>query len=514
MPDDSKLDSKMYELISHITEKLQLPQDFEILINTPSNIRDSFGENQFSSDKYQMESKEIIESLKVIKFEEKDVWIRKYFYIFRGQFYNAYSKYIRPIPVLSSLLIFSSRAARFVYRNCRKIRFTLMPGTRWLPVVKMSDYVKLASLPTVKLLDSVTANAHMPNVFPAKDRRYLISPDARYVFPPMYIAEVTEALVFGHTNFVFADGNAICHDFYELAHDFTCEELHGFHLVDAKNMRMRLLVGSAAPKIIEVAATFIDACANNYAHWLTEVLPRIATFCSKEEFISIPIIVNDGLHKNIMESLAIIVGSEREVIVIPRQSRIQVAKLYVTSAAGYVPFGVRSDTATRNSHGKFNPLALSLMLNQIVSYANQLTRYDFPPKIFLRRSQKTRLAINNLELEKIFKSHGYALIAVEKLTFLQQVTLFLSAKEIASPTGAALANALFCSPSASLIVFMPKHKNMIYRYWINLLPSFANRMTYFLSSIVANHHLGIHGDYCVNLKDIGDFLNSTKGDDL
>lgn len=62
------------------------------------------------------------------------------------------------------------------------------------------------------------------------------------------------------------------------------------------------------PEHISSAASFIDSCADNYAHRLTEVLPRIAAFCSSDKYRDVPLLVDAGLHENIITSLKIVAG--------------------------------------------------------------------------------------------------------------------------------------------------------------------------------------------------------------
>jgi acetyltransferase-like isoleucine patch superfamily enzyme len=136
--------------------------------------------------------------------------------------------------------------------------------------------------------------------------------------------------------------------------------------------------------------------------------------------------------------------------------------------------------------------------------ASQSLRW--PEKIYLRRNAGTRNVANQVELEQLLTRHGYTTIDPENLTFAQQVLIFSKAKSIIGPTGAALANAIFCQPGAQLTVFMGKHENMIYRYWCNMLGPIGVEVNYILGDIMENHYLGIHGDFEVALEDVAALL--------
>ena len=429
----------------------------------------------------------------------KDEWI--------GLFYV---NHLQRIPLVRWLSIRLWRTLYPIYINTFAVYFGSRASKRWRPLVKLGDYVNTLHLPTTKVFDAARVDTPAPKVFPVEDQAYLVSPHDHYVFPPVYVAELGDALIYGGTNLVFAQDAVICHDLYDFERDYTSEELHGRHVIDAKKMRMRLLCHDPTPVKLAVAAAFVDACAHNYAHWLTEVLPRIAVFCSIDQYANIPIIVDDGLHHNIMESLCLITRPEREIITLPVGRAIQADSLYITSVVGYVPFVRRTNKLSGHSQGVFSPSAFEILRNHLNPLGQKATGEDWPEKIFLRRNSGTRKISNAAEIEKLLIAHGYVIVEPEKLTFLQQIKLCRNAKKIVSLTGAALANAIVCKPGTQVTVLMSKHENMIYRYWVNLLNPFGIKVNYVLGNIIDQGFLGIHGDFAVNIADVIELLNTLE----
>lgn len=370
------------------------------------------------------------------------------------------------------------------------------------PLTKLSDFALRKKMPTYKLADSAVVETPAPTVFPVRDQDYLASAHDQYRFPEIFVAAIKNAMTYGGTNLILADGEVICHDLYDFERDYTSEELHGRTLIDPKSSRIRWLLHDETPESIPAAATFVDACAPNYAHWMTEVLPRIAMFCAEQRFNGIPIVVNDGLHKNIMESLLLVAGVEREIITLPIGRALAVDELYLTSVAGYVPFGWRTSKLPDHSHGMFSPRGFELLRNNMNAFLEKAEGQGWPEKIFLRRNSGPRKATNAAEIEKLMVSRGYVIVEPEKSTFLQQVQLFNNAKIILAPTGAALSNAIFCRPGTQVSVLMAKHENMIYRYWCNMLIPMRINVGYVLGNIVEDHSLGIHADFVVNIADV------------
>lgn len=397
------------------------------------------------------------------------------------------------------------------YVNHVVVRFFHSKTARWRTLTALGVFIKSEKFPVHKLIEAVVVETAAPSVFPGAGEESLVIPHSYYRFPEISVSVVSNAFIYGGTNLFLSDDCVVCHDLYDFTKDFTSEELHGRVLIDPELSRIRWLVNDHEPVSVHVAAVFVDACAANYAHWMTEVLPRIFLFCSDDEFYGIPVVVNGGLHRNIMESLFLVVGSEREIITLPVGRALSVKELYVTSPTGYVPFDRRVSDLSDHSHGVFSSCAME----KLRSYFNELgpkTTYEaWPEKIYLRRNSGTRKVINEPAIEKLLLQHGYVSIEPEKLTFLQQLELFKHVKEVISPTGAALSSAIACAPGTKIAVLMGRHKDMIYGYWNSLLGPLGVKVSYVLGRIDENHDLGIHGDFEMDIKDIKELLKSFGG---
>jgi capsular polysaccharide biosynthesis protein len=379
---------------------------------------------------------------------------------------------------------------------------------KWRSLIKLSDFVQKNEMPTCKLADATVVETPAPIVFPLCDQSFLVSPHDRYIFPEIFVATIRGAMTCGGTNLILADNDVIRHDLYDFERDYTSEELHGRTLIDPKSSRIRWLLHDKVPEPIPVAATFVDACASNYAHWMTEVLPRIAMFCAEDRFHGVPVVVNDGLHENIMESLFLVVGAEREIITLPIGRALAVDELFLTSVAGYVPFERRTSELPGHSHGMFSPWAFEVLRKHLNALGQKTENEAWPEKIFLRRTSGVRKVTNEADIEKLLIARGYAIVEPEKLTFLRQIQLFSHANTIVSSTGAALANAIACKPGVQVAVLMGKHTDMIYRYWTNLLSPLGIKVSYALGSIIENRDRGFHGDFVIDADNINALIES------
>ena len=381
---------------------------------------------------------------------------------------------------------------------------------RWRPLIKLSTFAQKNGIPIFKLADEAVVDTPKPKVFPSGDQGYLLSPHDRYKFPAVYVAAISNGLIYGGTNLVLSDGKVICHDLYDFKRDYTSEELHGRTLINAKSKRMRWLLHDEESERIPTAATFVDACAFNYAHWLTEVLPRVAIFCADERFKDIPIVVNEGLHNNIMESLFLVVGPEREVILLPIGRGLSCDRLYITSASGYVPFEWRKTKLSGCPHGVFSPPAFDILRKHLNRLEQNFKDQRWPEKIFLRRNSGYRKVINANDVEKLFLSRGYVVVEPEKLTFSQQVALFKNSKTIVSSSGAALANIIFAPRDSKVFILISKHPDTIYWYWQNLACVSGKTVNYVFGKISGSEVRGVHASFIVDLDDLVSLISEVE----
>jgi capsular polysaccharide biosynthesis protein len=419
-----------------------------------------------------------------------------------------YTNHLKQYALVHQVVMWLWRNGYPVYVNHVAILVGNKKAKRWRQLTRLSEFAKKNGIPTCKLVDAALVEIPVPKVFPVSDQCYLESPHDRNRFPEIIVATINSATIYGGTNLVLVDGEVVCHDLYDFNRDSTSEELHGRTLINPKSGRVRWLMQDETPESVAVAATFVDACAANYAHWMTEVLPRIALFCAEEQFHGVAIVVNDGLHKNIMESLFLVAGAEREIITLPIGRALAFNVLYLTSVTGYVPFGQRTNKLAEHSHGLFSPHALELLRDTLIAIPEEGIGDIWPEKIFLRRNSGTRKVINAAEVERMLVTEGYVIVETDKLTFMQQIQIFKNARMIISATGAALANAVFCKPGTQVAVLMSKHENMIYRYWSNMLAPIQVKVSYVLGNIVENRDLGIHGDFLVEAGLLNDLLVS------
>lgn len=329
---------------------------------------------------------------------------------------------------------------------------------------------------------------------------------------PTTIHEIDNATIFGKSNLVFTDNYALYHQLMNIKTDKLSEELHNRVFISRNPLKNFIMITGLTkmkklkPIQLEKAANFLDACSENYAHFITEVLPRVEYFCSVKEYASIPLIIDEALHPNLYKALECI-AIDRKIYLAPNHYPISIKKLYATSSVGYIPFG--SISSNNNRHGFFNSEIMSSMREKILKSVNTKRESSLKCKLYIARHSDVRKLVNQKEIVSLLMRNDFEIYDPSLYSFKEQVEKFNEASLVIGETGAALANLMFCKPDTKVVILMAKHKKMIYGYWSSILEPLGMNITIILGKIVDRQGRGIHGNYSVEPKHIAESIRLT-----
>ncbi len=418
-------------------------------------------------------------------------------------FTSLYKKYVKPYGWLRTFILY---IFKFIYPIFLSFLALLKnhSNLRWRKLLTLSKYVeeqKCEKFP-IHSREKITFGSAL-DVYP-KSKSYLIESfsEKESFFPEIYITNISEAIVIGGTSLISAGNYVVSHDFLDLNEELTSEEIHRFIVINKNYSKVRLTsTENISDLILPVAATFLDACSSNYAHWMSEILPKILIFSQDERFKDVPIVVDANLHTNLVDSLLMVVGKTRQIYMLERKVSLKVCKLYVVSSVGYVPFGNRLNTNNNKFHGVFSKFSLLKLKGTLNSFVDCSFKHNFPNKIYLNRFGLRTLS--NFEMiGKIVCEKKFVRVDVDKLSLLQQLHLFSNAHEIVAPTGASLANLIFCKPGTVVYVLIAEHQDMIYRYWFNMLSHLGIRVKLVIGKQERSSLDSIHSDYKIESEDL------------
>jgi len=181
--------------------------------------------------------------------------------------------------------------------------------------------------------------------------------------------------------------------------------------------------------------------ANNYAHWLLEVLPRFAAMEVFPSLRKLKVLVYPLLTPVQEESLNLFGVSERKREVFTKVA-LRLEKVFVPTypaAGGY-------SRQQLEWLGRTLPNLLGLSQPRLSKRRLYISRED---------ASKRRVT-NHEELRRMLEKRGFETIIPGRMTLRQQVEMFGETECVVSPHGAACANLVFCPPGARLLEFLPE----------------------------------------------------------
>lgn len=320
------------------------------------------------------------------------------------------------------------------------------------------------------------------------------------------ISVYTNAFVMGGTNFTRIDDTIVHPDQYIAVRDVCPAELNGIARINLKSNSVSLYAGDA--KIYKNAISLLGCCTGNYAHWLTETLPKLLLLDSMEAFSDYPLLVDSWIHPNFIASINLVRKNIRELIFVPRWKTLQIQNLIDVSPPAYVPPEYRTLherqllETPRSTDFPFSRHALNLLRDR----AHEALKIEPPKiecKIFLHRPREscgnTRYVKNIADVEKLVKLYGYTFLDPAKLSFEEQVKVFSEASHVISPLGAALSNMIFAYPKCRILGLSPYYENANYYYFSNFMGVLGHELHYVLGEQVTETGHPFHRDYEINI---------------
>jgi len=410
--------------------------------------------------------------------------------------------YLKAAQRNPSLVSLARSALRFA-RGEVNFKQLFFPGSssprKWRDVSRLQDFVKRVGLAPVVLAPAEGVSYQTSSVAPIFGSHSTSPMETDTVFPEIYTVRLSDIMVFPATNFFISEENVLIHDLLDLKTQLPSEELTDYFQFNPLRSKARVKLSYHFHDDLDEAAHFLDAASQNYAHWLTEILPRIALFCSIPEFAHVPLLIDDNLPQSMLQSLHLIAGEHRKVFTLGRGIAVKVKKLHVVSVTGYVPFGFRSPSDTKDRHGQFSPFALNCLRQMILeSTTTEKPASEAPKKIFIQRNSTHRSLVNQPRVMEFCVQHSFECVSPETLSFTDQVRLFSNAEAVIGATGAAFANIIFCSPSCKITILIGDHPETPYGYWVNIAAAVGARVRYVLGQSDAPISGGIHRDFSIS----------------
>jgi capsular polysaccharide biosynthesis protein len=390
-----------------------------------------------------------------------------------------------------------------------------MPGPLILPFVTQDAYTEWVGAPRRVIYEAEDIEGGPPRVFPEADRPAFGEAPLGYRFPAVTVTTLRHVVVRGKSNLLTPPEAIVRHGLLDPEREIFPEQFY------ARMMLQPALGGAAwgandpfAVDYLPEAAVFTDGVAFNYAHWLTEVLPRIAAFV-RDAPQPVPLILDTDLHGNILRSVELVAPGFPLYRLAPHEL-VRVGVLHAVSPTGYVPFKLKPQPVETIEHGLFGRSALTgavAALRAAVPAANaggERRRY------VIRRNSALRRILNEAAVEEALIARGFTPLEPERLSFDEQVATYSNAGMIVGATGAALANLVFCRPDCPVVVIMPKFLETAFWYWRRMSAGAGAGPVFHVSGPQTKplddpwDALAVHQDFEIRVADVLDAVDAAE----
>ena len=325
--------------------------------------------------------------------------------------------------------------------------------------------------------------------------------------PQIEVVVIPKAIVVGGTNLIICGSQVIHPDLLVPSRDAIRAELFGVASVDPTAEVIQLSLQRQLKKR-GMAISLLGQCTGNYAHWLTETLPKLMIVDAIEEFNGLPLLIDEWIHPNFRASIELLGSGKRPLIEVGLWKGVALSSVVEISPPSYIPFESRGYVCERTVPEPdphifaFSKIALGMLRDS--AHAAVATYKSKSRKLYLSRSSKSvgngRLLVNLAEVESIIHAHGFETIDPAELDFSEQIAVFRDAKCIISPVGSALVNAIFTPAGCKVIALAPYYENANYYFFSNLMGVLGHDLRYVLGPQVENAggHI-VHQNYSINL---------------
>lgn len=346
---------------------------------------------------------------------------------------------------------------------------------------------------------------YIPGPVFLNDRNGTISATSHTVaieLPKIDVVELNDAAVVGGSAFILAGKAALAPDCIVEFADTCPANVFGVTAIDYSKQTLQLFVADQGI-VIEAGISLLGQNTNNYAHWLTETLPKLAVLDALPHYDDLPLLVDCGLHRNIYESIGCVSAKQRQIIFVERWQYVRVRRLVCVSQPGYEPY-IPHGLFSTGSPQIVNSFSAPSLLALRAAVLGRLPRSDLRngTKIFLCRSDRSnnlRGLTNSLEIESLLRNKGYNLVDPTKMSFTEQAQVCHAARIIVAPIGAALANIIFASSGCQILALSPYYENANYYFYSNLAAALKLRFSYLLGRQSDQRGHPMHRSYRVDL---------------
>ena len=402
------------------------------------------------------------------------------------------------------------------------VRYRLLSRNVYLRMVSASDFLSQQRLKPVLFAEASEMEIPGPQFIGHYPMEFHAEPNVTLELPAITAVELRDVRVMGGTNLIYFEDQAIYPDLFIPRRDSMPIELHGIASVDPGRCTIRVPLAIRSRREAS-AISLLGQCTGNYAHWLTETLPKLLVADGIEAFDGLPLLVDDWIHPNFHASVKLLNRNERPIIFVRRWSALSLVRLVDVSPTAYVPADFRGSDPRGGGTPEpaadqfpFSKVALD-MLRQEAQVIASVQNNHGAKRLYIQRNPESvgngRFVGNIEEVERLIFARGFKGVDPGKMSVAEQMAIFRDAEVVVSPIGAALANLIFAPPGCTVIVLAPYFENANYYYFSNLMGVLGHRLRYVLGPQLEINEPLLHRNYKIDIAALEEALTVLAGGD-
>ena len=322
-----------------------------------------------------------------------------------------------------------------------------------------------------------------------------------------FIKKLNDVAVVGGTRYVIQRNGPIIHDesFFSADEKVAHEKYYGAH---RKGISLRLSVGMRPGAKLKSIINVMHEYENNYFHFLTETMPRI--ILAEEAVIdkSVPFSITDDLHPNIRELFDRLNAHNRPVVTLERGTLYCVDSVFQASDCSVVVDAYDGgDFATKSA------LDVSRVRYGVEKIRRSIeSRNKGSNRIFALRNGRSRVLANQSAIALQLKKLGFSVIDTSEMNLLQQIEAFSNASIVVAPTGAQVANIVWCPKGVKVFVLGSDHPSHQFYLWeiVGRVASAEVKIVIGRSINEDSSGYGVHDNYTIDQDVLADALDQIE----
>ncbi len=361
---------------------------------------------------------------------------------------------------------------------------------------------------------------------------------SEFFSPKISAVHLTDVEVIGWTDFIVKNGTAFYPDDANPEDDVFIAELEARGVYFEEQGKIRILTSSRTVHA-KKAVSLLGQSSTNYAHWISEVLPKLLLVRERINTIECDLLIDADLHENQLSSMASLGLQWKNIYFIRPWQHVKIQELFYVTPAAYTPADSRVRFKTGNfalpsNRSFFSPALLDRVREVYMKSANtfddasrvrrvirmqemKIRWQHREPLPSVRRRKVIRLkAIETAKLEQLSRSmeqrfnprrilflrspsshngrhcenlsaiipvledFGFCRIVVDTLTFDEQVALMSDVECVVSLMGASLANLAFAPAGTKVAILSPYYENGDYSYFRHFMAALKHKSVFVL----------------------------------